>query len=164
MKIISVLKNISSKGFTLIELLIVIAILGVLAAGVLAAIDPADKIASANDARAQNDISALGRATETYATTHSNFYPADTNELVTSGELKRVPTEPSSDYTYVYVENPGLCTSGGTCTSVVIYSDLKSKKFTATPFWRYDSDSGKSCGVANVTITDPSNAGFIDCP
>lgn len=65
------LKNLTkyaSKGFTLIELLIVIAILGVLAAAVLVAINPAQKINSAKNARVRSDIAAFGAAAMLYGT------------------------------------------------------------------------------------------------
>lgn len=144
-----------SKGFTLIELLIVIAILGVLAAGILVAIDPIDKINAANDAKVQNDVSGAGRATEAYATTHSGFYPAALGDLVTSGDLKRVPVAPGGYGAYAIVNVPAACTAGTTCTGINVTSQLKSKRFTATPFWRYESGTGKSCDVATAATVCP---------
>lgn len=149
-------KFFSSKGFTLIELLIVIAILGVLAAGILVAIDPIDKINAANDAKVQNDISGAGRASEAYATTHNGLYPATLAELVAAGELKRVPVPPPppSVYGSAYVVTmvPSPCNSGTSCTNIIITGSLKSKKYTSlgTPFWRYESVSGKSCAVSSI--------------
>src|SRR3989344_8645750 len=58
------------KGFTLIELLIVIAILGVLAAAVLVAINPGQRIASARNARVRADLANLGNL--------ANVFNADT--------------------------------------------------------------------------------------
>ena len=52
------------KGFTLIELLIVIAILGILAAVVLVAINPAQRIAEANDTKAKSNVSVVATAIE----------------------------------------------------------------------------------------------------
>ena len=71
-------KNLSSlishlsfqKGFTLIELLIVIAILGILAAAVLVAINPGQRIASARNARVRADLANVGN--------NANIYNADT--------------------------------------------------------------------------------------
>lgn len=57
---LSKLKRFSTKGFTLIELLIVIAILGVLAAAVLVAINPGQRIAAARNSRVKADLVALG--------------------------------------------------------------------------------------------------------
>lgn len=154
----SLFKKLSS-GFTLIELLIVIAVIGVLAAGVLVVVDPIDKIAAANDAKVQNDISGMGRATEAYATVHLGFYPATLAQLVTAGELKQVPVAPSGYSAYAVVSVPAGCTGGVTCTAINITGQLKSKKYTqavpATPFWRFESDTGKSCAVATAGTSCP---------
>lgn len=147
-------KKFSSKGFTLIELLIVIAILGVLAAGILVAIDPVDKINSANDSKVQNDISGAGRASEAYATSNNGFYPADTAALVSAGELKR-DIAPPTGYTYSVATTPVSCTSGTTCTRLIIGGSLKSKKHPAASFWNYDTQTGKSCVAASATAGCP---------
>ncbi len=152
------------KGFTLIELLIVIAILGVLAAGILVAIDPVDKINQANDSKVQNDISGAGRAAEAYATTHNGSYPPTLAELLTAGELKRVPVAPSgySAYTVTMIPNPCTIPTGATpCTGIFISGQLKSKRYTSlmnTPFWNYQSSDGKSCAIGGST---PANG---TCP
>src|SRR3989344_8205588 len=82
------------QGFTLIELLIVIAILGVLAAGVVAAINPGKRIRQTNDAKIKNDIGQIATAQQGYATVNQ-VYTADTADLVTSGDLKVIPTAPT---------------------------------------------------------------------
>jgi prepilin-type N-terminal cleavage/methylation domain-containing protein len=150
------MKRIYQKGFTLIELLIVIAILGILAAGVLVAIDPVDKINAANDAKVQSDIGVQASASEAYAAAHSGFYPASAADLSTAGELKTTPVAPTG-YTYTFVSAPASCTAGTTCTSVVITSTLKSKKYTgvSTPFQRYESSTGKTCQVLTATTVCP---------
>lgn len=168
---LSKLKNFNkffSKGFTLIELLIVIAILGILAAGILVAIDPADKILAANDAKVQNDISNIGKATEAFAVVQGGAYPGVIGDLVTYGELKRVPSVPSASYNpYSYNVLPagsGCTSAAKNCTGVVIYGELKSKKYSNsgaanTPFWRYESSTGKSCARPAFL---PAQA--TDCP
>lgn len=147
----------NGAGFTLIELLIVIAILGILAAGILVAVDPVDKISTANDSKVQNDISGAGRASEAYATAHSGFYPATLNDLVTAGEFKRVPLAPAGYSTYAVVNTPGGCLAGSTCTAIAITSELRAKRYTSvnTPFWRYESSTGKSCAVATAATACP---------
>jgi prepilin-type N-terminal cleavage/methylation domain-containing protein len=57
-----------SKGFTLIELLIVIAIIGVLAASILVALNPAQRVASARNSRVRADLAALGTEAAVFAT------------------------------------------------------------------------------------------------
>jgi len=169
-----------SKGFTLIELLIVIAILGVLATGVLVAIDPVDKINAANDARAQSDIGILASASEAYATANGGFYPGNsittatastyagtTAELVAEGEIKVVPV-PATGYTYTIWSAAGTteptasttCIAGrgralATCKRVVIETNLTSKKYSEVPFQRYESYTGKTCQVAAVSDDCP---------
>jgi len=130
----------SEKGFTLIELLIVIAILGVLAAGVLFAIDPVDRINSANDSRAQKDVASISTAAESYAATHNGNYPTTAEGiaiLVTNGDLKVNPTAPTG-YTYTYT---------GTAASFTMTGTLKSKKYVSGSYtlFRYDSSTGKAC-------------------
>lgn len=147
--------QIKSLGFTLIELLIVIAILGILAAGILVAIDPVDKISAANDSKVQNDVSGAGRASEAYSTAHNGFYPAALPDLVTVGELKRVPVAPAGYSTYAVVNTPAGCSAGTTCTAITITSQLKAKRYTTTPFWRYESSTGKSCAVATAGTACP---------
>lgn len=147
--------QIKSLGFTLIELLIVIAILGILAAGILVAIDPVDKISAANDSKVQNDVSGAGRASEAYATVHNGFYPAALPDLVTAGELKRAPVAPDGYSTYAVVNTPAGCSAGTTCTAIIITSQLKAKRYTATPLWRYESSTGKSCAVATAGTACP---------
>lgn len=62
-----------SKGFTLIELLVVIGILGVLAAALVATIDPFEQLRKANDANVKNTAVEFINANIRYYTTHSNM-------------------------------------------------------------------------------------------
>src|SRR3989344_605764 len=95
------------KGFTLIELLIVIAILGILAAAVLVAINPAKRTKQARDAGRKNDIGSLATELQAYYTTPGQgFYPTALNVLTASGGLKQVPTD-STYGSYGYSINTG---------------------------------------------------------
>ena len=145
-----------SKGFTLIELIIVIAILGVLAAVLITTIDPLDKINAANDAGAISTISQLGKANDTYASSNSNLYPIATTfagvvtALNTAGEVKYSSVAQPSGYSaYVYFA-PAGCVAGSqvSCTTYVFYTQVKSKKYTATPFYMYAN--GKGCVQASA--------------
>lgn len=161
----------SKKAFTLIELLVVIAVLGVLAAGVLIAIDPIDKLNAAGDSKAQTDVAALANAAEAYAVAHNGFYTdgpiTDANPiLVSSGETK-IQIIGATGYTYTYDSISGTpaansaitngCSGGSDCTGVIITSNLKSKKFSSTPEYKYSSFNGKTCSdtVARHSLACP---------
>jgi prepilin-type N-terminal cleavage/methylation domain-containing protein len=65
------------KGFTLIELLVVIGILGILAAALVATIDPFEQLNKAQDANVKNSMVEYLTANIRYYATH-NAYPWDT--------------------------------------------------------------------------------------
>ncbi|MEK7550980.1 MAG: type II secretion system protein [Patescibacteria group bacterium] len=70
----SFLKNLrENAGFTLIELLVVIGILGVLAAALIATIDPFEQIKKANDTNSKNTTVEFINANIRYYTTHGKL-------------------------------------------------------------------------------------------
>lgn len=168
------------KAFTLIELLVVIAVLGVLAAGVLIAIDPVDKVNSANDSKAQTDVATVANAAEAYAVSNNNYYPGNSieaaaastyigavaGELVAAGELKIAPVAPAGYIYYFYASTGaaptdattcigGRAGSTATCKAVVVMATLKSKKYTGRGIQRYESYTGKTCQVAAAATPCP---------
>jgi prepilin-type N-terminal cleavage/methylation domain-containing protein len=62
-----------NQGFTLMELLIVIGVLGILAAGLLAAIDPFEQLKKARDANNRNATIETVTSFTRYYATHGNF-------------------------------------------------------------------------------------------
>lgn len=159
------LKKFSSKGFTLIELLIVIAILGVLAAVVLVALDPVEQLARGRDSGRENNVSQLGHALQAYYTANS-AYPATAawnTTLLNTGDIKIFPGNPGT------VTAPA-CTGGTVVNNycyktnatpdVVVYTHMESKnsKRTGTcagldvnTWYVYSSAEGKAgflCQVA----------------
>lgn len=69
-------------GFTLIELLVVIGILGILAAALVATIDPFEQLKKGQDANVQNTLAEYLSADVRYYTTHNALPWVDTNNTV----------------------------------------------------------------------------------
>jgi len=67
------LSAIKQQGFTLIELLVVIGILGVLAAALIATIDPFEQLKKGNDSNVKNVAVEYANANVRYYTTHTAF-------------------------------------------------------------------------------------------
>ena len=124
------LRRCTDRGFTLIELLVTIGVLAVVAAGVIAAIDPLDKMKQGRDAKVQSDISSVATALNTFAAGAGAFPVAATWALLGAAlatELSAMPVDPDqAGTTYVY----GAAT---TATDAVVYGTLNSKKYQATP-------------------------------
>jgi prepilin-type N-terminal cleavage/methylation domain-containing protein len=64
------------RGFTLIELLIVIGIIGIIAAAVLVAVDPAKRFAQSRDARRSAEVYSILNAVLNYAADHVGALPS----------------------------------------------------------------------------------------
>lgn len=73
----------STRGFTLIELLIVIALLGALAVGLLATIDPFEQLKKGRDTSQRNTVSEFYNANLRYYSTKAQF-PWGTGVLATT--------------------------------------------------------------------------------
>jgi len=121
------MKKSALKGFTLIELLIVIAIVGVLAAVVLVALNPVERLKQARDSGRKSDIGQIATALESYFTSNTQArYPTLGGPGLSGGlteltltDLRRLPTDPSNG-TYYYTVVPA---SGSlTAQTVAIYS------------------------------------------
>lgn len=95
----------NTSGFTLVELLVVIAVLGVLAAGVLVAIDPFEQLQRGRDSGRRSAITELGRGAEKYNTSQTVALAHDSTtswmqKLLDNGDIKVIPVNPSpSGYT-----------------------------------------------------------------
>lgn len=96
-------------GFTLVELLIVIALLGVLAAAVLAAINPLEQANRARDTRMKSDASQLLAAGDRYFVSMEEF------TWVTSGDVA------NNDQAYGFIsakdDGIGVCSTASGCSA-----------------------------------------------
>lgn len=158
------MKN-SKFGFTLIELLIVIALLGALAVGLLAALDPFEQLKKGDDTGVRNTVSELhGAIIRYYAVTSTMPYGAtldwtnasdgyDTINLsavVNSGELK-------ADFSTLARGQLGKIRLGGGEQSITVCFKPGSKSFRTDPNTKYD-ESGvevdKTSVCPDATVDD----------
>ncbi len=140
-------------GFTLIELLIVIAILGILAAAVLVAVNPAKRTQQARDAARKSDLGGVATALQAYYTTPGQGKYAGPGgcgtgtggftTLTGNGDLKQVPNGPTGD---------GYCLSvNGTTTEASVYATLENPTSgTGTWLWCWQSTTGKAQEITNA--------------
>lgn len=92
-----------TSGFTLVELLIVIAVIGVLAAVILAVINPLQQLARGRDTGRISTVAQLGSALQRYATTNVNYLAVPAapgpatfmTDLVTANEIQAIFTNPA---------------------------------------------------------------------
>ncbi|OGD97555.1 hypothetical protein A3A49_02890 [Candidatus Curtissbacteria bacterium RIFCSPLOWO2_01_FULL_38_11b] len=142
------------KGFTLIELLIVIAILGILAAAVLVAINPGKRTRQAQDSKRKNDIGALATEVQGYYTAPgAGCYPSNLSVLVNEGYLKQMPRDPVSAADYSYTKSAdGACVPAGP-TEVGVYSTLAEPTGVGIRQWCYQSTSGTAREVTAGACT-----------
>jgi len=154
------LKN-TSQGFTLIELLIVIAIIGILAAVLIAVINPVAQMNKARDAGLSAAVSKAGLAISAYKSAY-NTYPPNEQFVGTGLEIiGTVSVAPVVANTWVMWSMPGIntpstCASyatgygyhgAGTTSCVFIYRDntgcVSVKSFgDNTKYWKWTPNSG----------------------
>lgn len=132
-------------GFTLIEILIVIAIMAVLAAAIMIAIDPAKRQKQARDAARKSDIGQVANALRAYYTANS-AYPATSGSgsssgltaLTATGDLKLIPLDPlGNEYQY-------LMFGSGLSSQAVVYAEIEDPTSGSGNFvwcWRSESVS-----------------------
>ena len=177
--------NSIQSGFTLIELLIVIAVIGVLAAVVLAAINPLEQLARGRDSSRTSAVDELGRAILAYYTAQNATFPGGaaswTTSLVSSGDIKVIPANPAYTQAGVGVcsTNLGTGTGPGYCylvtpnTDAAVYAAAESNSTlvrstcgagalaTTWIMWSYtQSRSGLYCSPAAQPVLPITAANF----
>lgn len=140
-------------GFTLIELLIVIAIIGILAAAVLIAVNPAKRQNQANDANIKSDIGSIATAAQAYYTQPgAGSYPVDLNTLVTNQDLKQLPDpkDNGTATTWIYAVQDQTAgapacapNTGDICIEAYMYYPLFDP-IAAGNVWCWESIEGKA--------------------
>jgi prepilin-type N-terminal cleavage/methylation domain-containing protein len=147
------------KGFTLIELLIVIALLGALAVGLLATIDPFEQLKKGRDTSLRNTVSEFYNANLRYYAIKGYFpWNTATTTNVVSGSVYSDFTSSLTELTAVgelksrFQELAGT----GNLNKIKVYSPTsetlsvcfmpESKSFQADPNTIYDMSAGTSTG------------------
>lgn len=115
----------NQKGFTLVELLIVIALLGVLAAAVLAAINPLEQANRARDARMKSDASQLLAAIDRYYVAIGHFPWYNVGGLADEDEL---------DFVNAKSQAVGICGADCTQNGVLITNNELKTEFKSRDF------------------------------
>lgn len=160
----------ANKGFTLIELLIVIALLGALAVGLLATIDPFEQLKKGRDTSTRNTVSEFYNANLRYYSTKGDFpwnltstVTLDTSAvntlttvvdtLVSAGELKNrfMDLAGTANLAKIYV------TSTSEEHLAVCYRP-ESKSFQVDPVTQYTAD-----GATTANCKSASTPGTADC-
>lgn len=166
------------KGFTLIELLIVIAILGVLAAALIATIDPFEQIKKSKDTRVKELTAQFLEANVRYYSNHSalpwfsvanggaNCYTGGSTlsavtltalnaclqTVIADGELKQSFTT-SSDLGLVTVTNPNPQTGNASDSIACFLPQSKAQQKDANTKFNQDGSVAANCksqgGAAN---------------
>jgi prepilin-type N-terminal cleavage/methylation domain-containing protein len=171
------------QGFTLIELLIVIALLGALAVGLLAALDPFEQLKKGTDTGVRNTVSELqgsiiryysiknqmpwcadgacgtfedGLADTVVAKT-ANLMPNTIGNIVTAGELKKDFMTLAGTATLTKIVVFGSNTNA---TVTVCYLP-KSKSFTNDPNTKFNPADGTDVGCTNTG--DPATNTCLWC-
>lgn len=164
----TVVKQSSRKGFTLIELLVVLGILGILAAALLAAINPVEQLNKAQDTSLKNTATQFQNAVVQYYSTHNslpwsvagaNCYNAGGGtlnkvqlstlntciaDLVADGDLK-ASFQTVTNLTNVYVTNPNPQTGNATDTISCFKPQSQSQQTDTLTKYGQDGSNGAAC-------------------
>ena len=152
------------------ELLIVIAVIGILAAALLVAIDPVDKIRAGNDSKVLGDVRQVyDAALRAYAS--GNVMPTSiagsAPSITTIGELRNEPKPPATygtNYTYaVNSASDDVCVSGRLMSKgQIAKAAAASVVGTSANLW-ITVNNGKTCYSAGASAPG-CTSGPATCP
>lgn len=154
-------------GFTLIELLIVIAILGVLAVGLLATIDPFEQLKKGRDTSTRNMVEEFYNAGLRYYAIKDSFpwgsasqAAVSLDDAVMSSYVSRIYE--AGELKEAFLEASGLeevlatsvaCPTGG-CEDLTVCFQPQSKAFRNDNNSKYDPTGGTQSGCPDPTGTN----------
>lgn len=117
------------RGFTLIELLVVIGVIGILAAVVVVAVNPARQFASARDTQRKADLYSITNAVYQFATENNGNLPTSITttptNIGTGGGLVDLSTDLVPVYIAAIPHDPS--TGSDTNTQYTIYLDANGR-------------------------------------
>jgi prepilin-type N-terminal cleavage/methylation domain-containing protein len=154
------------KGFTLIELLIVIALLGALAAGLLAAIDPFEQLKKGSDTSIRSQAESFYNATIAFYAQRNTLPTSLTAQSSWTGTLTSVPGssaiaelanagELKSDF-YALAgagKLANILVSIPSLEKIIVCYQPQSKAFRNDQYTKYDSTGATAANCPNGTST-----------
>ncbi len=140
-----------SKGFTLIELLIVITIIGALAVTVFVALNPAQRLADARDARRTSDVDSILTAVHQSIVDNGGNLPTNMPAAGTVAQLGSAGVDCAD-----YVGQDGVAAACGTvaaCADLMSGTDNLSAYLASMPIDPVASDANET----GYTVTVDAN-------
>lgn len=173
------MKNNRNLGFTLIELLIVIALLGALAVGLLASIDPFEQLKKGTDTSVRNMVSEVYNSSIRYYAAkngfpwgtdltsqnmnQASFTDASTGYIsliVGAGELKAGFAQLAGTGNLSKIRVTSIA-SGATRSTVAVCYQPESKSFQNDQNTKYNNDGNLWTGV--TACKSQTSSGGTDC-